>query len=275
MVHSYYIFQQTLYTIYRNPILMLMPLLGFMISVTTEAIFISGLYDNNNVDYFPFSNVLVTILFFVGFAITYIQLAITRRIILKKRFKDNTSVFRVEILILFIIYSIYALVLIQMGGYESDIRKRYVKESDRFSLYAVKLKNHSDMIAVAPDAVNIVLLSTIFSLIFHSWMVAAISRYKNMNIHVLYESLTDVIDIITKSKWHESQLKRIAFLFLFTLTISAAGFIFSNISVIPFVSTLGLYLFQFVISNVIIALYWPFFLVCLFFIMLPNYSLSQ
>ena len=107
-----------------------MPLLGFMITVTTEAMFVLGLYKDNSMDYFPLSNILVTTLFFMGFVITYMQLIITRKIILKKGLRDINSSFTLEIIILFIIYSIYALVLIQIGGYESAIRKEHVIKPD-------------------------------------------------------------------------------------------------------------------------------------------------
>jgi hypothetical protein len=270
MVGRHSIFRQSLYTLYKNPILLLMPLLGFMITVTTETMFVLGLYKDNSMDYFPLSNILVTTLFFMGFVITYMQLIITRKIILKKGLRDINSSFTLEIIILFIIYSIYALVLIQIGGYESAIRKEHVIKPDRFSLYAVKLKNYSDIITVTPDAVNIVIISTISSLIFYSWMVATIFRYKNMNIRVLYESFCDLIAIFTNIEIRKSQPIKIAFLFFFTLMVSIVGFILTNIAVFPLASTLALYLFQFVILNIVISIFWPFFLVCLFFIMSPS-----
>jgi hypothetical protein len=270
MVGRYSIFRQSLYTLYKNPMLLLMPLLGFMITVTTETMFVLGLYKDNSMDYFPLSNILVTALFFLGFVITYMQLIITRKIILKKGLRDINSSFTLEIIILFIIYSIYAVVLIQIGGYESAIRREHVIKPDRFSLYAVKLKNYSDIITVTPDAVNIVIISTISSLIFYSWMVATIFRYKNMNIRVLYESFCDLIAIFTNIEIRKSQLIKIAFLFFFTLTVSIVGFILTNIAVFPLASTLTLYLFQFVILNIVISIFWPFFLVCLFFIMSPS-----
>ena len=44
-------FRQVIYVLYGNPILFLMPSIGFVISVTTEASFVVGLYNNNNVNY--------------------------------------------------------------------------------------------------------------------------------------------------------------------------------------------------------------------------------
>ena len=68
-----------------------MPLIGLIISVTTEAIFVIGLNNNNNPNYFPFINLLLLGLFFMAFAITYVQLVITRSIILKKKTQNQES----------------------------------------------------------------------------------------------------------------------------------------------------------------------------------------
>jgi hypothetical protein len=130
MIYSSNIFRQAIYVLYGNPILFLMPSIGFSISVTTETIFVIGLYNNNNPNYFPFVNMLVLGLFFVAFTITYFQLVITRNIILKERLRITNSPYRKEIFVLFIIYSIYALILVQMGSYEGDIRKNNVVGSD-------------------------------------------------------------------------------------------------------------------------------------------------
>jgi hypothetical protein len=145
MIYSSNIFRQAIYVLYGNPILFLMPSIGFTISFTTETIFVIGLYNNNNPNYFPFVNMLVLSLFFVTFTLTYFQLVITRNIILKKRLRITNSHYRIEIFVLFIIYSIYALILVQMGSYEADIRKNNVVDSDRFSLYTVKLKGYYDI----------------------------------------------------------------------------------------------------------------------------------
>jgi H+/Cl- antiporter ClcA len=128
MIYSSNIFRQAIYVLYGNPILFLMPSIGFSISVTTETIFVIGLYNNNNPNYFPFVNMLVLGLFLVAFTITYFQLVLTS--ILKKRLRITNSPYRKEIFVLFIIYSIYALILVQMGSYEGDIRKNNVVGSD-------------------------------------------------------------------------------------------------------------------------------------------------
>ena len=242
--------------------------MGFIISVTMEAIFVIGLYNNNNPNYFPFINTLILGLFFVAFIITYFQLVITRSILLKKRLRVNNSRYRIEILILFIIYSIYALILVQMGSYEGDIRKSFVGDSDRFSLYTAKLKSYYDIIAIIPASTVIILFSAIFYVFFNSWMVTVICRYQMMNIHVFYESLKELIAITAKEK--EDKTKRMASIFVLTSIISVVGFIATNIAILPIDDSLNLYLFQFVISSVIGALYWPFFLTCLFLILSPR-----
>ena len=84
MICGSFIFRQAIYALYGNPILFFMPSLGFIISVTTETIFVIGLYNNNNQNYFPVPNILVLGLFFAAFIITYFQLVIIRSIILKK-----------------------------------------------------------------------------------------------------------------------------------------------------------------------------------------------
>lgn len=264
MSWSHNVFRQAIHVLYANPIVYLMPSIAFIISVVTEVIFAIGLYNDNTLNDFTFSNIFIPALFFIAFVITYFQLVITRDIILKKRKTINSRFYSKEILVIFMIYLIYALILVEMGGYESDIRKTYVVESDRFSLYTEKLKSYSDIIDIIPAATVIVLFSTIFSIFFNSWMVMSVCRYQMMNVHVLYESLKDLIDIITKDK---DKRKVVASLFILTSIISVVGFTLTNISIAPISSSLNLYLFQFVISGIIGTLYFPFFLICLFLIL--------
>ena len=152
-----------------------------------------------------------------------------------------------------------------MGSYEDDIRRSFVGDSDRFSLYTVKLKSYYDIIAIIPASTVIILFSAIFYVFFNSWMVTVICRYQMMNIHVFYESLKELIAITAKEK-----TKRVASIFVLTSIISVVGFIATNIAILPIDDSLNLYLFQFVISSVIGALYWPFFLTCLFLILSPR-----
>jgi len=261
------IFTQAIYVISKNPILLLMPLIGLIISVTTEAIFVIGVSNNNNPNYFPFINLLLVGLFFIAFAVTYLQLVITRTIILKKRLRINNPS-HIEIFVLFIIFSIYMLIVVQMGGYEGDIRKSHVTDSDRFSLYTVKLKSHSDIIAIIPAGVIIILFSTIFSIFFNSWMVLSMCRYHKMKISDFYYTLKDFIDILTRRK--EVKRHRMESLFFLTLIISVIGFIVTNIAILPIANILNLYLIQFVIANIMGTLYSPFFLICLFLILSPR-----
>src|SRR5437867_4181418 len=73
------IFKQTAFFLYKNPILFLLPSIGSLISTITEALFVIGLRNNNNENYFPFSDVAVLNLFFIAFTITYFQLLVVAR----------------------------------------------------------------------------------------------------------------------------------------------------------------------------------------------------
>ena len=271
MISDGSIFRQAMYVLYGNPILFVLPSVGFVISVTIEAAFVIGLHNNNNPDYFPSVNILIFSIFFIAFIITYCQLLITRNVILKRRQRVISRRFGTEVLLIFIIYSIYALVVVQIGGYEGAVRKSYVVDSDRFSLYAEKLKTVSDVIAVVPSGIAITILSAIFSISFNSWMVMVLSRYQDMNIQVFYRSLKDLIGIITLDR---EKMKNMIWMFVVTSTISFLEFMLTNIAILPGPSVLDLYIFQFVISGVIELVYFPFFLACLYLILLPRtYSL--
>jgi hypothetical protein len=262
------VFLQTISILYGNPILFIMPTIGFLISVTIEVAFVIGLYNDNTQYYLLFSNILVVFLFFIGFIITFFQVVITRNIVLKKTYRSNNSLYHLEILVIFMIYSIYALILVQMGGYESDIRKSYVAESDRFSLYTFKIKSYDDMISIIPSGTILIIFSAIFSTFFNSWMVTSMCRYQSTNMYIFYESLRDVIHIITKRE--DDKKKKMTSLFILTSIISVVGFILANTAVFPLSSSLNLYLSQFVISNIIGTFYSPFFLLCLFLILSPR-----
>jgi hypothetical protein len=256
-----------MYVLYGNPILFLLPSVGFVISVTIEAAFVIGLHNNNNPNYFPSVNILILSIFFIAFIITYCQLLITRNVILKRRLRVISPRYGTEVLLIFIIYSIYALVIVQIGGYEGAVRKSYVVDSDRFSLYAEKLKTVSDVIAVIPSGIAISILSAIFSISFNSWMVMVLSRYQDMNILVFHRSLKDLIGIITLER---EKMKNMIWMLVLTSTISVLEFTLTNIAILPGPSVLDLYIFQFVISGVIELVYFPFFLTCLYLILLPR-----
>ena len=59
-------------------------------------------------------------------------------------------------------------------------------------------------------------------------------------------------------------------LFLVTLITSIVDFVLSNIAVTHISDTLHSYLYQFVILSVVDSLYAPFFLICLFLIILSG-----
>lgn len=59
-------------------------------------------------------------------------------------------------------------------------------------------------------------------------------------------------------------------LFLVTLVTSILDFVITNIAVIRISDALQLYLYQFVILSIADSLYAPFFLICLFFIILSR-----
>lgn len=261
------IFRQAIYVIYGNPILFLLPSVGFIISVTIEAAFVVGLYNNNTQNYFPSVNILIIILFFVAFTITYFQLLITRNAILKRRLRVTSLRHGAEILLIFVIYSIYALVIVQIGGYEGAVRKSFLVDSDRFSLYVEKLKTSADIIAIIPSGIAIIMFSAFFSIFFNSWMVLVLSRYQEMNMHVFYQSLKDLIGIITHER---EEMKNMAWIFTLTSGVSVLEFILTNIAILPGPSALDLYIFQFVISGIIGLIYFPFLLTCIYLILLPR-----
>jgi hypothetical protein len=272
-MNSIDIFKHSAYILYRYPILFLLPSIGSVISIITETIFVLGLHNNNNQNYFSFSDIVVLLLFLIAFVITYFQLAIiARRVMLKTVF--TTKSYNVKVIDLFLIYSIYSFAVINVGGYENDIRQSFALKLDTFSLYTFKVNSYPDIVAIiVPSGIFIVLLSAIISIFFNAWMVEYIvwtstggdqitSRYG------LYESLKNVFDVIITEKGKKRN--KMAILFLVTIPILILGFILTNISVVTIVDSLNLYMLQFVISSVIDAFYSSFFTVCLFLILLTR-----
>jgi hypothetical protein len=257
------------YLLYKNPILYLLPSIGSVISIVSEAFFVIGLRNNNNQNYFPFSDILVLLLFFVSFTITYFQLVIISRklIILKTVFKSK-NYYNVIIVDLLIIYSIYALALADIGAYESDMRKSLASvKSDRFSLYTSKIDTHSvnTILIIISSGIPIILLSVIISMFFNAWIVKYIligDQYVNTGRYGLYESLKNIVSVTIQKQ--NDKKKKIASLFVVTALISITGFVLTNIAVFPIGDSQSLYMLQFVILNIIGAIYSPFFLVCLF-----------
>jgi hypothetical protein len=266
------IFRRSVYALYKSPILFLLPSIGSAISIIVEVLFITGLYNNNTDNYFPFSNTLALALFFIAFVITYLQLTIASNVVLKKASASGSKnhYYGERIVDVFIIYSIYALALVHIGDYENDIRKSFSAKSDRFSLYTFKLKSHNDIISIIPFGILLTLLSVIFSFIFNMWLVQYYSVFvENHHLrhrYYLYESLKNMVSI-TISK---DRTSKIVPLVLVTVVISILGFILTNIAIISVAESLNMYIFQFTISSIIGTIYSPFYLICLFLILLPR-----
>src|ERR671927_1988283 len=94
------IFKSSAYLLYKNPFLFVLPSIGSIISIVSEAFYLVGLYNNvNNQNYFPFSDVFVLFLFFISFTIAYFQLTlISRKIIQKRGFENKNYYYNVIIL---------------------------------------------------------------------------------------------------------------------------------------------------------------------------------
>lgn len=264
------IFGHSAYVLYKNPILFLLPLIGSAISIIAEVFFITGLYNNNTNSYFPFSDILVLVLFFIAFVITYFQLVIARNVMLKKATGSNNNYYYGESIVsIFLIYAIYALVLVDIGAYENDIRKSFTIKSDPFSLYTHKLESYNDIIAIVPFGIVLTLLSVVVSFIFNMWMVEYYYVFVGnhlTNRYYLYESLKNIVGI-TISKDKRSKMVPLV---LVTVVISILGFILTNIAIISVAESLNMYILQFIISSIIGTIYSPFYLICLFLILLPR-----
>jgi hypothetical protein len=261
------ILKRSTHILYKNPILFLLPSIGSAISIISEAIFVIGLRNNNNENYFPFSDILVLVLFFIAFTITYFQLVIARKVI------PNLGAFQsknydIKVVELLLIYSILAFTIVNIGYYESDARKSFVVKSDRFSLYTFKVNsNHDMLVLVIPTGLLIILLSSFVSIFFSAWMVQyVLAGHQSVNSYGPYEPLKNILAVITKEK---EKRKEILLLFLITILISIIGFIFSNIEVIPNPDSSNVYIYQLVILSIIETLYSPFFLIFLFLILSP------
>jgi hypothetical protein len=268
------IFKTSACLLYRNPILFVLPSIGSFISVVFEAFYLIGLR-NNNQNYFPFSDIFILFLFFISFTIAYFQLVlISRKIISKTAFK-NKNYYNVIIFELLVIYSFYALTLADIGGYETEMRGKLASIStDHFSMYVSKISIHYDNLfaTIVSLGIPLVLLLSIISMFFNAWMVQYIlltvadetrRNIRSSSILGPYQSLRNIV-ILTIQEMDKNTKKNIALLFILSTLISVIGFVLTDIAVIPVADGLSLYILQFVILNVIEAIYSPFFLVCLF-----------
>lgn len=103
----------------------------------------------------------------------------------------NNLCYGVKVVELFLIYSIYALALVNIRDYESDIRKGFAVKSDRFSLYTSKMNGYHNTISIIiPFGMFIVSLSAIISIFFKAWLVeyVLIGDQNMSSRHSLYES---------------------------------------------------------------------------------------
>src|SRR5919199_1406464 len=164
------IFKSSIYLLYKNPILFVLP---SIISILFEAFYLVGLRNNNNQNYFPFSDIFILFLFFISFAIAYFQLILISRKIIPKRNFENKN-YNIIIFELLVIYSFYALTLADIGGYENDMRSSLASvKTDRFSMYVSKISIHNDnlFVTIISFGVPLVLVSTVISMFFNAWMV--------------------------------------------------------------------------------------------------------
>jgi hypothetical protein len=268
MVPSLIFFKQSVFVLAKNPILFLLPSVGAILSITIEIIFTRELYySNGNKIFFPDS--ILFGLFFAAFTIIYFQLGISKKsIILSAQAKNNN--YSIGVLDLFVIYSIYSLLLVFVGGYEGQVRETYSIKSDPFSLYTFKITTYHDIIAIIPAGIVIILSYTITSLLFSVWMV----HYVVLKDKDIRYGILESFRRLAKESTFKDTRKKMLLLFLVTLVISILDFVLSNIVVIHISDTLNSYLYQFVILSVVDSLYAPFFLICLFLIKLSGSFLA-
>jgi hypothetical protein len=267
------IFKSSAYLLYKNPILFVLPSIGSIISIVFEAFYLVGLRNNNNQNYFPFSDIFVLFLFFISFTIAYFQLILISRKIIPKRGFENKKYYNIIIFELLVIYSFYALTLVDIGGYETDMRGKLASaKTGHFSIYISKIsiQNDSLFVNIISFGIPLVLLLSIISMFFNAWMVQyilliAADETRNIRSSILgiYQSLRNLV-ILTAHEMDVDIKKNIALLFILSTLTSIIGFVFTDIAVISVADGLTLYILQFTILNIIGAIYSPFFLVCLF-----------
>src|SRR5215831_16887786 len=263
------LFKTSAYLLRKNPMLFLLPSIGSVISIVFEALFVIELRNNDNQNYYPYSDIVILLLFFISYTIAYFQLFIARKVILKTVFitKNYYIVIVIELLI---IYSIYALALTGIGVYENDIRKSLSSvKSDRFSLYISKVNTYDDhtILSVISSGITIVLLSVIISMFFNAWMIQYVlieaQNISSGGRYSLFQSLKDILSLTIQEN-AKVKKKDIASLFIVTMLISIIGFALTNMAVFPIADILSLYVLQFVVLSIVGAIYSPFFLVYLF-----------
>jgi uncharacterized protein with PQ loop repeat len=254
--------KQSLLVLSKNPILFLLPLGGALLSILIEIIFTRELYYSGGSKVFFPDNILFD-LFFAAFTITYFQLKLTKKSISLSELRNKDP--DLEVLELYVIFSIYSLVIVYIGGYEGQVRESFSIESNPFSLYAFKIATYLDIVTIIPGGIVIILSSTLASLFFSAWMVRYVVVKDKVKLYGLVESFRRLAFDSTS----KDTRKKMLLLFFVSLVISILDFILSNIEVSHISDTLGSYLYQFVILSIVDSLYAPFSLVCLFLIILP------
>jgi hypothetical protein len=280
MADSINIFKSSAYLLYKNPILLVLPSIGSIISIVFEAFYLVVLRNNgnNNQNYFPFSDIFILFLFFISFTIAYFQLILISRKIIPKRSPENKNYCYNTIIFEFlVIYSFYAITLADIGGYETEMRGKLASAStttDHFSMYTSKISIQYDNLfaTIVSFGIPLVFLVSIISMFFNTWMVQYIlqitadktkRRSLRSSIFGPYQSLKNIA-ILTIYGMDKDTKKTITLLFILSTLISITDFVFADIAVIPAADSLSLYIVQFAILNIIEAIYLPFFLVCLF-----------
>src|SRR5919197_2073851 len=140
------VFKSSAYLLYKNPILFVLPSIGSIISIVSEAFYLVVLRNNNNQNYFPSSDIFILFLFFISFTIAYFQLILISRKIIPKRGFENKNYYNVIVFELLVIYSFYALTLADIGGYETEMRGKLASsaKTGHFSIYISKISIHNN-----------------------------------------------------------------------------------------------------------------------------------
>ena len=162
------LFKSSAYLLYKNPILFVLPSIGSIISIVSEAFYLVVLRNNNNQNYFPSSDIFILFLFFISFTIAYFQLILISRKIIPKRGFENKNYYNVIVFELLVIYSFYALTLADIGGYETEMRGKLASSANtgHFSVYISKIsiQNDSSFVSIISFGIPLVLLLSIISL---------------------------------------------------------------------------------------------------------------
>jgi hypothetical protein len=77
------------------------------------------------------------------------------------------------LLILLVIYLFYALTLVDIGGYETEMRGKLASaKTGHFSIYIkISIQNDSLVVNIISFGIPLVLLLSIISMFFNAWMV--------------------------------------------------------------------------------------------------------